>query len=106
MLLCRLVYGIYCTGGAFPDRPEPTYQDSTLELNFETVSKFNTFHQRALGWTPSHLVEFILNDVSPTRVVGQISANHTPEMTLINPSDVSPDIDSNTLIIRIDHMDR
>ena len=103
MLLCRLTYGIYCTGGSFIDRPVPTCQDSILELNFQTVAQFNTFHQRALSWTPSHLVEFALNEVQPNRVVGQISANHTPEMSLIDPKDISP-ADSSALIIRVDHM--
>ena len=104
-LLCRLTYGIYCTGGSFSDRPVPVVRDSTLELTFQTAVEFHTFYQRALGWTPSHLVEFEVSSIEPNRVVGEISANHTPEMTLIHPQEISPDIDPNALIIRIDHMD-
>lgn len=102
--MCRLTYGVYCTGGSFPDRPEPIYRDSILELNFQTASKFYTFYQRALSWTPSRLVEFGLNEISSRRVEGQISANHTPEMTLMSPQDLFPGIDSDAVILRVDHM--
>ena len=104
ILLCRLTYGIYCTGGAFSDRPVPVYQNSILELHFSTVTEFSTFHQRALSWTPSHLVDFSMTEISSNRVVGQVRANHTPEMTLMDPRDAFPDADPESVIIRIQHM--
>ena len=103
-LLCRLSYGIYATGGTFENRPDPVYQDPVLEINFSTVREFNEYHQRALSWTPSHLVDFSVDEISANRVVGSISANHTPEMTLIRPQSGPSDADSDVVFLRIDHM--
>ena len=102
--MCRLTYGIYATGGSFENRPVPVFQDPDLTVNFNTVREFNEFRQRALRWTPSQLVDFSVDEISSNRVVGSISANHTPEMTLIDPRNIAPDTNSDMVIIRVDHM--
>ena len=86
-LLFKLTYGIYCTGGTFVSRPEAILEGSRLEINFQTSLEFSEYHQRALSWTPSHLIDFDVEIHSPHYILGKISANHTPTMTILEPDD-------------------
>ena len=100
--LFKLTYGIYATGGRFHSRPEAILRGSSLEINFATALEFTEFHQRALGWTSSHLIDFNVEIYSPHRILGRISANHTPVITVVEPEG-PPESDPRVLTLQIDH---
>ena len=100
-LLFKLTYGIYCTGGTFVSRPEAILEGSRLEINFQTSLEFSEYHQRALSWTPSHLIDFDVEIHSPHYILGKISANHTPTNFPQTCNTKSPDV--RFLITTVDH---